>query len=561
MIACWIVQAVASSHTLDSDGVSYVDMARAVAQGHWQAAINAYWSPGYPVLFSCWLRILKPSAYHIILAVRLFTLLSLIAALASFEFFRRTVLQHRHQRASKEAKLSDWSLTVVGTVLFFWTTCWLTPPSINSPDIFVLSVCLLAGAMSLRIVDRPDGWLDYAALGLVLGLGFLMKAVMFPLSFFFLGAVAASVPGKRAATRMMVTLGVLFLVAGPFLLALSRKSGYPTFGAAGPIAYAQTVNGAETRGYWRGEEPGTGAPAHPIRRLMDSPVLYEYAMPEGGSLPLWLHHAYWYEGVRPHLDLRKQLHVIHRHLDAYFALLGLPLGPLIAAFFLLVFLEGNPTEFLHRFSTEAVLWVPALAGFGIYALVNVEGRFLGGLLILLWAALWLALSRPEGTLGEALDRNISLVVAVLLGVQIVAAVGHSLARIAAGNPFPDWAVAAQLNRKGVQPGDKVCYLGDPVWDDAWALLAGVQIICNLPATIIEPSWSPRPFASSGPQTEWHWNVPEFWATSPLLRARILETMRRAGARAVVARNVPRVARQEGWKQVSNTDYYILRLAN
>src|SRR5271169_5533714 len=55
MVSAWIIQAVAARHTLDADGVSYLDIATAFWQGNWHAAINGYWSPAYPVLLGLWL--------------------------------------------------------------------------------------------------------------------------------------------------------------------------------------------------------------------------------------------------------------------------------------------------------------------------------------------------------------------------------------------------------------------------------------------------------------------------------------------------------------------------
>jgi hypothetical protein len=119
MIASWALLAIAASHRLDSDGVSYANIATAVTHGNWQPAVNWYWSPGYPVLFSFWLRIFKPSAYNLIAAVRWFDLLSLIAALISFEWLLRTVMKALEKRdaVGSESLRSVGSFKAVGYVL------------------------------------------------------------------------------------------------------------------------------------------------------------------------------------------------------------------------------------------------------------------------------------------------------------------------------------------------------------------------------------------------------------------------------------------------------------
>lgn len=563
MIAGWVVLALAASHTLDSDGVAYVNIAIACMGGHWQAAVNRYWSPGYPVLFSFWLRIFKPSAYHEIAAVRWFDLLALVGALASFELFLRTLLKSLRRRNSAGgdgARLSPGSVQALGYALFFWATCYLTPPSVNPPDILVLIALLLAGGIGLRIVDGDDRWRNYLALGVVLGLGYVAKAAMFPLSFVFLASVALAVRNRRNLSRLLLSLLAFLLVSGPLLFALTKKQGHLSFGSSGAITYAMTVDHADPRGYWRGEPPGTGVPVHPIRKLMDAPAVYEYAMPHGGNLPLWLHHAYWYDGVLPRFNLRRQINVIHICLDAYFRMLVIPLGPLLAAFLLLILLERRFPAFFRRFFGAAILWMPAVAGFAMYALVHVEARFLSGFVLLLWAAFCLSIRLPEQPSGKGLDRGLTWTVVALLGLQIALAVGHSATRLISGNPFPAWQVATTLRQEGIEPGDKVCYLGNPVWDDAWALLARVQIVCNIPVAGVPTPWRPNPLALKMLQPSSAAYLPEFWAANPVLRSRILSVFRRAGAQGIVARDVPANA-PDDWARVGKTGYYVLRLKN
>ena len=540
MIASWAVLAIAASHRLDSDGVSYVNIATAVMHGNWQAAINRYWSPGYPVLFSFWLRVFRPSAYHEIAAVRWFDLLSLILALVSFEWLSRTVLKalERRKAAGSESALSPGSFKALGYVLFFWVTCYLTPPSVNPPDIFVFIVLLLAATIGLRIAEGSERWLDYVALGIVLGLGYLAKTAMFPLSFVFFGAVALAVRNRRMAPRLLASLLVFLLVSGPFVLALSRKQGRPSFGSSGAIAYAIAVDYVQPYGYWRGGAPSNGTPIHPIRQLMDAPPIYEYAMPNGGTLPIWLHHGYWYDGVRPHVILKRQINVIHISLDSYFEELVVPLSPLLAGILVLVLVESSFPAFGRRFLKEIVLWAPAVAGLAMYALVHVEARFLSGFVILLWAATCMSLRLPAWATGKNVGRSVAWAVIILLGLQIGLAVGHATTQVAPGKPFPVWQTAVELKRVGVAPGDKVCYLGNPVADDAWALLSGVQIVCNVPKL----------------------DVRGFWAANTDQKSRIFKAFESSGAKAVVATHVPTAEVPKGWARAGTTNHYVLLLA-
>jgi len=48
MLCSWLVQALAARHTLDADGVSYLNIANAGLQGNWHAFVNGYWIPLSP---------------------------------------------------------------------------------------------------------------------------------------------------------------------------------------------------------------------------------------------------------------------------------------------------------------------------------------------------------------------------------------------------------------------------------------------------------------------------------------------------------------------------------
>jgi hypothetical protein len=55
-----LLQAWAGRHSMQSDGISYLDMGDAIVRGDWRMALNGYWSPLYPFLLGACERRLEP---------------------------------------------------------------------------------------------------------------------------------------------------------------------------------------------------------------------------------------------------------------------------------------------------------------------------------------------------------------------------------------------------------------------------------------------------------------------------------------------------------------------
>jgi len=71
MFSSWLGQGLSGS-AVNSDGISYLDIASACIKGNWGALINGVWSPFYAVLLSFWLFLFRPSAGWEAHVVRLF---------------------------------------------------------------------------------------------------------------------------------------------------------------------------------------------------------------------------------------------------------------------------------------------------------------------------------------------------------------------------------------------------------------------------------------------------------------------------------------------------------
>jgi hypothetical protein len=421
-------------------------------------------------------------------------------------------------------------------VLFFWITIHLHSPSDHRPDTLVMALMLLSGGIILRIANGSNGWLHFAALGLTLGLGYLSKAVMFPLSSAFLAAaLLAGGASRRALFRTTCSLLLFLLVSGPFVLSLSRSKQRFTFGDVGRLAYAENINQVRPFAFWQGETPGLGTPTHPERQIFSMPPVFEFAMPVGGSYPPWYGQSYWYDGIRPHFSLRGELYELRIAGENLEQLFLVELGTLTAGFLILLFWQQQMREVGRALARNMFIWGPAVAGIGLYSLVMIGDRYLGGLLLLLCAGLFASLKIPRVNVARNLVRAVALTVVLTLSAQAAWIVARDIFLLPRMNDAQDWYVAQALHAHGIPAGAYVADF-DPGWFTIhyWAHLAQTKIVAEIPAD----------------------NVNDFWQASPEVQAQALEVIARTGAKAVVARNVPAAFRSRGWTPVPRSAYSI-----
>jgi hypothetical protein len=179
-IALGAVDAWAARHTMNPDGISYLDLGDAYLRGDWKMAINAYWSPLYPWLLGLSLKVLKPSPDWEFPVVHLVNFLIYLAALASFEFFLRTLIDYRKKRGnavceSEDASLPEWAWWILGYSLFIWSSLILIGTKLVTPDMCVAAFVYLASGFLLRLRAGTASWRKFVLFGIVLGFGIWRK--------------------------------------------------------------------------------------------------------------------------------------------------------------------------------------------------------------------------------------------------------------------------------------------------------------------------------------------------------------------------------------------------
>ena len=553
-----------------ADSIAYLDQADAWLRGDWAAAVNAMWSPLYPWLLALVLRVCRPSSYQEFTVARLLNFLIYAAALAAFAYCLRRLLAirgahviFRHEPATTRPDeapgtttpsgwLAPHVMVLLGYALFIWTALQMNRVSRISPDMLVAALVYLAAGLLLHVRAGRDGWRTFALLGLVLGVGYLAKTVMFPLAFVYLACAFLAVGNpRRALPRVLLALAVFLLVAAPLVVALSRRQHRLTVGDSARLNYAWYVNRVTPFTHWQGEQPDGGSPAHPTRHVFAAPDVYEFATPLRATYAPWYDPTYWYEGVRPHFDLRQQARAVARNLLllARFACYRIFPLAILLALFALHYLGRRGRRLVRDIAAYQVLLVPALAACGLYLLVNVEVRYLAPFATLLGLSLFAAVSPPADERRRRVLPftvwSVLLVGALMLAPTVVRDVAATARDAMRGSAAADvqWQVADELRRAGVPEGAAVAVIGDAMYA-AWPRLARAHVVAELP---------PKPAG----------NVETFWAADETRRHQVLATAfeLEAGAQFVVAQDVPRYALGDGWRPLGTTGYYFLRPAD
>jgi len=532
-IAAGLLQALAVRFYISGDGNSYLDVASAYLRGDFANAINAYWSPFYSWLIALVLWVFKPSGYWETTILHLLNFAGLLVALRAFEFFFNNFLVAKQKFARPEGEsfqlpVSAWWMLGYGLFLSAALEVLSTYPT--SPDAWVCGVTFLSAGLILKISIRGGGLPYFAALGLVLGLGYLTKAFYFPLALVFIASAWLASRGLRNNLAGAVIALVAFtLVAGPFVFALSRAKHRFTYGDVGKIAYAEFMDWVPQPIFWEGGD-GSGTPKHPARIILSSPRVYEFAEPIGGAYPMWYDPSYWWDGVEPHFHFINELRILRQSAGTVFLILLTQLE-YVVGLAVLIFCNLRAREWIAVTRRQWFLWFPAAAACLGFASVLVEGRYVAPFLVILWLAAF------ASTLGSASVASRSVAVAVVLAVVLVTgaktlkyAVSDALAIPKQVNE--NWEAAQKLKEFGVSPGDRVALIG-VIAEQHLMRLAKVKAVAELR----------------------YRDEQRFWTGDASLQDSVFTAFATTGSRIVVAAHAPVTAVKEGWIRLGNTDYY------
>jgi 4-amino-4-deoxy-L-arabinose transferase-like glycosyltransferase len=528
-------QAWASRFSLSPDATNYLDIASAYLRQDWHNAINAYWSPLFSWLLALVLFLFRPSLYSESTALHLLNFAGLLISLCCFEYFFRALLQFRktYSTASPDTAVpSDLPLWCLVYSVFLSTSLFvLAFPSTTTPDVWVSSFTFLAAALTLRIASNAGGVRAFVFLGVVLGFAYLTKSFYFPMAFVFIFAAGlARRPFRKAFQHAAVSLLVFALIAGPWIVLLSRAKGRPTFGDVGRLAFVMTVDRLQQPLYWQGENH-TGTPLHPVRQLLRSPRLFEFATPIDGAYPPSHDLSYWMDGARPHFNLSGQLSVLRQSFGSFFQVF-LSQAEFAVGFLTLLFLVPTPRPWRAPYKKLVVLWLPPILACAGYALVLVEGRYVAPFLLLLWIAAFFLVLDLSSAISPRVLRAVVLAVASVTALRIAKLVQTNLTAALAYPQNIDAQVAQSLRALGIPTGARVAALCD-IGELHWARVAQVKIVSQIP------------LGEEG----------VFWTADEQTQRAIFETFAATGATTVITLHPPPFAANLGWLPLGATYFY------
>jgi hypothetical protein len=530
------VFAAIKSQSMNADGISYLDIGDAYFRADWANAINPVWSPLYSWILGFANFVIRPSIQWEFPIVHFVDFIIYLIALGSFEFMWKKVRQN--QASNDSFAIPDFWWWTLGYLLFIWISLSLIEIWAVTPDMLMAVFVFLAAGLIAQMRAGDGGRWSFLNLGLVLGFGYLCKSFMFSTAIVFLAITW--IVSKSSGRKIFLAASVFLLLSLPFVLLISEKKGKFTIGESGTVTYLRYVNGMPFP-HWQGDPQEGIILTHPSRLVHQSPAVYEFGDPIGGTYPISSDPSYWYEGVEPRFDIASLFARLAASGLVYAELFFHQQGILVACISALYMMRQGGKYTLRETLKQMALVIPALIAFGLYGTVLVEGRYVGAFILLFWADILSNIRLPNASANGVWLRVLSSIAAFGLLANIVLFNLDGFTRL-----NPSWqssldavavpaakplAVARTLQELGVRQGDKVGVIGY-AYDSFWARLARVRIV----AEMLEAD--------------------EFWHGDEGLRQSVLQAFANSGVDAVVAEYVPGYAGLRDWHQVENSNYYI-----
>jgi hypothetical protein len=322
---------------MNADGIAYLDIGDAYFRADWENAINPVWPPLYSWLLGLVNAVFEPSMIWEFPTAHILNFIIFLGAMVSFEFMWEKLGNTRSSDDQNDwLSLPSWAWWAIGYSLFIWTTLSLIQIWAVTPDMLMAALLFLAAGLFIEIRKGSHQWRTFFFLGLVLGLGYLSKTFMFSIALVFLGMCLFLVPRTwRSITKVVFSAGIFLLVCLPYILLISEKSGKLTIGEAGTVTYMRYVHGVPFP-HWQGDPSNQIILSHPTRLIHQSPPIYEFGDPIGGTYPVSTNPSYWYEGIQMRFDLGNQLARLLAsslvYLELFFQVQGLLLACVIALY-------------------------------------------------------------------------------------------------------------------------------------------------------------------------------------------------------------------------------------
>jgi hypothetical protein len=487
-VLCWVLliagslaQLVGAGDTVNADGINYIELAQRAAAGHLDFMANGYWSPLYPAMIAVGLTIMRPFHLDALPIARGVNFVVIIVCALAFEWLLAALERAGRNDTSVDARPTGHVIArrVAAYGLLLWEVLRLQQAPTVTPDLLVLAA--LACIATFLVIGRARALTsrEATAFGVVLGMGYLAKAVMLPVGLAALTVFAVLVWRSRrgAAPRELVRACVAYIViAAPLVIVQSRTQGKLTFGETGRLNYRWYVSHA-------GEPRAREEPiARTARRSEEDPAQVTLASVPGavlyaggvrGSFP------YGFDPSRfeqrdtaggAHVNLASQRRVLGMNLYWYWV---------VAGTLTLLALLPFALAALERLAPHAAVWpalVPPLTLLALYLLTHVEGRLCGPAIVTVLVTL--LYGAPTASGRGVRVAQVGAVAAIVLVALLKSLSTPVLAP--RGEPKDGQArIARAAVARGLRPGEAIAVVGSP-YGLYWAHLAGVRLSAMVP---------------------------------------------------------------------------------
>jgi hypothetical protein len=538
------------------DAVSYFELSSSIHLHNWAAVVNGYWTPGYAFLLSIGRAIAHAGIEREWPVARFTNLLIFAFFLASAYILVKTLCP---AATNTPLEATDGNVRLSRTSVWIFSLAMAVELSVGAydvtrinPDILVGALFLLVVAFLIKLGRHPSIWY-YAAIGLLCGVGYLAKAVFFPLTLILIVSLCFfGAQRKKAVTGAILTALVFAAIGGPYILVLSRSKGRFSYSDAGHLNYIWLVQGFPrppllpvVNGTVDLQHLGL---KHPVHILRTDPFVATFSGPIDGSYPPWTDASYWLDGVRVPFrpfDFIKRVLVNIKNLLAIVGSFPFSTGCLAA----LVFAGWKTTPWRNSLCRCWPAFLISIATFTIYMAVEVDIRYVATAAMVLSLLIVSCLRFSTASLAKmsvpmlllALVTGVTIRQATVMLPALVdsAKKGDTLSSLAMHPNWlqPDLAQADAFHSLNLSsPGGKVACIGTNDCDSYWIRLAGLKVV----------SQAVYPLGQ----------IHRFWQLDPGVQQEILAQLASTGAKVALSSSELDAPLPDGWFRLGESNVVV-----
>lgn len=491
-----VLQVFSSLYLLyNDDALSYIDIARAILDQRWDMAVNAYWSPAYSWLIACVFALAHPAQEFQIVALKCVNLIAFLFTLISFERFLSRLIDQRNTYYENMLPGAATIYTLCYCA-FIALTFGLGGTHIDTPDMLSYGFIFQACAEGLI---RPRSVASSLRLGLWLALGYLTKAILFPIGIFFLfceATAGSQTPLKKRLLLTLVSFCAMLLVSLAHIIAISRHEGRLTLSEAGSLNYAWYVcrsaeflypgstTGSFANPKKEAESKSEIAPYYPNAPvlMLESPRTYYFDAEEfeASTLSSWLVPHYWFKGFVLKFSGIDQFVATFASWFLFCRYLFLPMSIGALCFWIL---DRQNILRCHNFKSTYKVWFPALAALCLYGVALncntlFSTRYFCGFFVLIYASVVSAAVLDYTWTKRARHLLIGhMVTLVLLCVPLVFDVKENVDKLTTSMINTPWKTVEAMRALGVKDGGRLLLI-DPGRRESFAILGNYKIVAE-----------------------------------------------------------------------------------